>query len=757
MILWQLFNFRNKNPKKEIEEFLPHAEKPKPLSSLFNKTLWEWADLLIVPLILGGITILWNYRAEQQSIYDNQEQIVRNYIDSTTELILNQYDQRKSVQDSESSAERVRLVTSLLKANTLQTLQVLDTRKNSVSGNFIFDLERYMKFITFSPSGEISKQSLITFLREAGIGFFSPYKSEKYNDQLLIQNICVKVNIDGINYIKSEETDIPFADFFCKINLSGVVLNRVDLRAVILEEANLTNAEMRGANLEQADLQGAWLHRVDLREANLTKANLKGAFLHEATLKNTTLTLANLRGANLAGPKYAPVQRVGVRTNLENAELQGVNLRDANLGGVNFKNATMQPLCILGIPPVLGNKCQRKILTNLRNTKLQGADLRGANLKQVNLRGANLLDTNIHQAAILEGAIVDDETRFPESINSIKERDEFIKDHKMIEIHSNLNKNNDPDKNKQEFEQLKTWGLSDVDLRDADLNNANLSGVDLRRADLRGADLSNANLQDANLEDALYNDKTQLPSSFGSNDYVQDAEANRRGMIQLSPGANLEGRDIKYADLSGVNLSNAKLQGANLSYVDFDYYTTWENTQFGDDTTLPFDRNTAIIKGMRFAPYNKPHNKLPLPLQLYVINDHQKYNPGEPLPKLSVNWEGENHQKENLQNAILKGGNFKDTILRQAKLQKADLRGADLTGADLTGANLRKADLTNAKLEGADLTDADLRGAIVFDKTADPNKQKEQLRLQQTVLCRTALPNYMSPQLRKEAKERDCS
>ena len=744
MILWQLFNFRNKNPKKEIEEFLPHAKKPKPLSSLFNKTLWEWADLLIVPLILGAITILWNYRVEQQSIYDNQGQIVRNYIDSITGLILDQYHHGKIDKFPEISEQEVK---GFIRAKTANTLQALNPAKHSPYHPGVW-LENLIKWTALSPPENTPKQNLINFLREAGIGFLPPYKSEEYDSKLLIQNICLNGDMNAKNYMVSEEKDITFDGLFCNINLSSVVLNNLNLKAVIWERANLTNAEMRRTNLEQADFQGAWLNQVDLTGANLNKANLKGAYLQETTLNKTILTLANLRGAILATPKLQ--EGASHPTNLEDADLRGVNLRGADLQGVNFKNATMKPFCVTKKPYNQDQKgeeviCEREIITNLRNATLQSANLTNTNLRKANLRGANLQKTNIRQAATLEGAIFDDKTQFPEPIEKL---DKFIKDNNMIKIYPDL------DKDQYTNKESKILDLSDMDLRGAELKNAHLSGVDLSRADLRGADMSNANLEGATLKDALYDDNTELPSNdFGSDQKAKDAQAKIRGMIKIVPGANLEEKDIRYADLSGVDLSNTKLQGAKLSSIDFDHETDWTDAEFDLDTKLPFDRNTAIRYGMRFKPSRDLDvsyvKQLPFSLQVLVIDSHQKYK-----QKLPINWEGENHQKANLQNAILREGNFKYAVLKQAKLQKADLTGADLTGANLIGANLRQANLTGVTLKGADLTDANLIGVVVVPDEARKHFEKQ---LEEAVLCRTALPNDVSEQLKKDAKDRDCA
>lgn len=725
MILWQLFHFSHQNDKKEIEDVKLDAEKPKLCSCFKQKTLWDWLELFIVPGILAAMTLSWNLRVHQQATDKEQGELVRNYINSITTLILDQYHHGKVAKFPEISVQEVE---SFLRAKTANTLQALN------------------------KGDKKHKQNVINFLSEAGIGFFPPYKSDGYDSKLLIQNICLNGDVEVVNDVRAEEKDITFHHFFCKIGLSNVVLNDVKLKAVIWEGAKLENAQMREAILEQADFQGAWLNEVDLTGANLTRANLKGAFLQEANLKNTELNQANFRGAILGSPNLQ--EEESEPTNLENAELKGVSLREGWFKEVNFKNAIMKPFCVIkqGQEQQYKDKkkeeCEREIIVNLRDAQLQGADFRGTNLKRANLRGADLTDAKMNITTNLEGAIYDNETQLPpflKLMNHRKRVQEQIRNKTMIKIHPMLGQYTyhpisgrytypllheyDPYKyNKYERENLEKWGLSDVDLRGADLTNANLSEVDLRRADLRGVRMAHANLEGAKLENALYDDHTQLPNDFGSNKETKEAEARRRGMIKIVPGADLEKKDIKYADLSEADLSNSKLQGAKLSNVDFDHDTNWKNAQFDSQTQLPFDRNTAIRYGMRYAP-------------------HQD----------QLNWEGENHQKENLQNAILRGGIFKDTILKQAKLQKADFSEADLTHADLTGANLSKATLTGVQLEETNLTDANLRGVIV----AGEEKEEFRQQLEKAILCRTALPILSEDEVRDKKwknslENRDC-
>ncbi len=82
-------------------------------------------------------------------------------------------------------------------------------------------------------------------------------------------------------------------------DLTGVVLNRVDLAGAQLEGANLSGAKLylanlaeanlKNANLQNAGMGGADLAQADLRGANLTGAVLEGAYLKGALLEGSIM------------------------------------------------------------------------------------------------------------------------------------------------------------------------------------------------------------------------------------------------------------------------------------------------------------------------------------------------------------------------------------------------------------------------------------------------------------------------------------
>jgi uncharacterized protein YjbI with pentapeptide repeats len=247
-----------------------------------GKALWDWLQLLIIPLVLAVGALLFNfansrteqniaaqrykqdqqiaekrYEQDQQIALDKQrEDLLHIYLDSISELLLN-----KKLRTSKPDAE-VRIVA---RVRTITILFQLDARRIG----YVF-----------------------AFLREAGL---------------------MSTSSESIVSLKQA--------YLNNINFSQAVIDEADLR-----EAYLSNANLSGAMLYGANLSGATLYAANLSGAYLYKANLSGADLHDAsiscltqldnTLHCANLTKADLRSANLSG-----------------AVLSGANLDGANLNG----------------------------------------------------------------------------------------------------------------------------------------------------------------------------------------------------------------------------------------------------------------------------------------------------------------------------------------------------------------------------------------------------------------------------------------
>lgn len=128
-------------------------------------------------------------------------------------------------------------------------------------------------------------------------------------------------------------------------------------------------------------------------------------------------------------------------------------------------------------------------------------------------------------------------------------------------------------------------------------------------------------------------------------------------------GANLQGKDLQYADARGAFLVRADLHDANLRGADLSH---------------------AYLQQAYLESANL--------MMVYLSKAH-------------------------MEKADLKAAGLQNAYLGEAELQRADLRSAQLTGAILADAHLRDADLSFAHLDGAMLANADLANAKMFGAT----------------------------------------
>ena len=205
-------------------------EATKDTVYLMPKTLWDWMQLLLVPVMLaiGGFWLNQRQKnrderiAEQQNkaeqeaterraqadreiAADNQrEAALQSYIDKIGELLLREHE-HLGASPGNSQVENI------ARARTVTVLRILDPGRRA---------------------------SLLRFLNQAGI-----------------LRICTEGNLTNIDL---HETN----------------LGQVDLSQFDLLDANLSGADLRKANLSGAHLSMTWLHMAVLAGADIRKAHL---------------------------------------------------------------------------------------------------------------------------------------------------------------------------------------------------------------------------------------------------------------------------------------------------------------------------------------------------------------------------------------------------------------------------------------------------------------------------------------------------
>jgi uncharacterized protein YjbI with pentapeptide repeats len=228
-----------------------------------GKTLWDWLQLLIIPIIfaIGGFWLNQiqkdrdekateaqkdrdekateaqkqreenaakeREKLERESREDNQrETALQAYLDKMSELLLEKQ-LRKSAEEDE--------VREIARARTLTVLRGLDPNR---------------------------KASVIQFLAESGLIDKKKCVISLFNANLSYANLSY-TNLNNTTF---------YGATLSGATLSGDLLNGTDLSYATLSGATLSDADFSGADLSYATLSGA-----DFSGADLSKANLGGA------------------------------------------------------------------------------------------------------------------------------------------------------------------------------------------------------------------------------------------------------------------------------------------------------------------------------------------------------------------------------------------------------------------------------------------------------------------------------------------------
>ncbi|MEO1429332.1 MAG: pentapeptide repeat-containing protein [Cyanobacteria bacterium J06633_8] len=189
-----------------------------------------------------------------------------------------------------------------------------------------------------------------------------------------------------------------------------------------------------------------------------------------------------------------------------------------------------------------------------------------------------------------------------------------------------------------------------------------------------------------------------------------------------APHDDLNGADLRKADLRGICLRETEFKHTNLECADL-----------RGANLLNTDLSTTNLKGAKLKD------------ALYSINT--KFPDGTDLSELIFIGAGANLQGVNLENRYLGRTNLKGADLGGASLKKSYLAGANLENANLTGANLEKAYLEKTNLKGANLTNANLKEAR-FIKTnltnvnlSNINLSNYQIEHSNAIVLNTIMPD----------------
>lgn len=314
------------------------------------KTLWNWLELLAVPILLTTFTFLYQRRdkekeskqaeLEREIAKDNLlEEAIQIYLDNMSKLLTDKEFRKELFPDKKSRL----ILDEKYKIN-------LDFSNEKINNNPIISVAR-TQTITILRRLEEDKerqQRIIYFLQDAELYEF----------------IFENANLSGLN-------------------LSGLILKSVNLQRANLKDTNFSNADLStkffsdGSNLQRADLSNANFCGADLSDANLKYANLSKANLSNVSFRCADISNANLLDSKLKNSKF------------DNAKLIKAKLENADISAANFCETLLINAKLSG--------------ANLSSTKLVYSDLDGSNFSKVDFKNTDLRGSNFNRV-YLNGA-----------------------------------------------------------------------------------------------------------------------------------------------------------------------------------------------------------------------------------------------------------------------------------------------------------------------------------------------------------------
>lgn len=211
-----------------------------------SKTLWDWLDLLVVPIFLAlGAYLLSNIEKQTEQIIevDRQRQnILTTFITQISTLLL-----ENKLRTAKSGSE----IRSIARTYTRTALRNLDAKRKAEALQFL------------SESGLIQTNPIISLI---GANL----------EEIDLRNASlIGVEIKGARFDRSN---------FANANLSSA-----NFTGSVFSDSNFEGASLEKANFSYAILKNVKFNKLDLTKTNLEWANLEGADLTGALITNEQL------------------------------------------------------------------------------------------------------------------------------------------------------------------------------------------------------------------------------------------------------------------------------------------------------------------------------------------------------------------------------------------------------------------------------------------------------------------------------------
>ena len=258
-----------------------------------SKNLWDWLDLLIVPLLIPISIVLLSQiiQTNERNLAQDtaQREELQTFYDRMTDLLL----EHKLGTEDENQGVR-----AIARSMTLTTIPSLNSQQKGQLLNFLYDANLLNEHLPIIP-----------------LQGFDLQHTDLPNGDLR------KSHLRYGNFQKSNLT---------KTNLFHADLSNARLQHANLTETTLIQANCRSATFDFATMKDALLKDTDFRRASFVGSNLTGANMTGADMRRADFQDAILAGATLIETDFANATNLTIEQIKKGREINNIILPDGN-------------------------------------------------------------------------------------------------------------------------------------------------------------------------------------------------------------------------------------------------------------------------------------------------------------------------------------------------------------------------------------------------------------------------------------------
>ncbi|MEM8862028.1 MAG: pentapeptide repeat-containing protein [Chloroflexota bacterium] len=270
-----------------------------------GKTLWDWLELLIIPIAIASFSWFQN-EAENSKRRDQYEEAKRAEIDRKRQEIFENYLTKINKLSRQEEGKRTQSDLLDARIQTITTINQLDAMRNRLILKYLREYELLQ--VSDTDSQKISLENAdFSFAELDGVNFDTIYLRESIFDNASLNgatfNNCrlMGAKFNDAQLIKAHFNDARLDSAkFIRANLTGAYFVFADLIYTQFESSMLVEANLRDINAQHTNFRGANLSNIVIE-----RLSFSSCYFNDAIIRNVNLIQVDFMDSALADADFS--------------------------------------------------------------------------------------------------------------------------------------------------------------------------------------------------------------------------------------------------------------------------------------------------------------------------------------------------------------------------------------------------------------------------------------------------------------------